>query len=334
MNSNRAVVFTGPKEVIIQDEPMPVPGTDQVLVQTWRTLISTGTELTILSGEFPSDSAWWEYAKFPFRPGYNNVGVVVETGANVDSNLVGRTICSYAPHCAYHAFNPADSYLVPDGVSDDQAVFFTLAEIALIGIRRSHIELGEAIVVYGAGLIGQLVARFCRLSGARPVIVVDVAESRLNRVDGCSGLLPVNAAKSDVPQEVGAATKGRMADVVFETTGNPSAIPGEFAALRRGGRFVVLSSPRGKTLFDFHDLCNSPSITIIGAHNSSHPACPSADNPWTRSRDVELFFELLASDDIATDALVSHREPYNNAPAIYRELLEDRSRAMGVILNW
>src|SRR5437899_9483563 len=35
--------------------------------------------------------------------------------------------------------------------------------------------------VYGMGLLGQLAARFCRLCGARPVIAMDVAESRLRR---------------------------------------------------------------------------------------------------------------------------------------------------------
>jgi hypothetical protein len=56
--NNPTVVFLEPKQVTIEDRPMPSPGDNGLLAQTKRTLISTGTELTILNGEFPKDSAW------------------------------------------------------------------------------------------------------------------------------------------------------------------------------------------------------------------------------------------------------------------------------------
>ena len=56
--SNPSVVFTEPGVVAFRDAPVPRPGPGEVLLRTRRTLISTGTELTILSGKFPPDSAW------------------------------------------------------------------------------------------------------------------------------------------------------------------------------------------------------------------------------------------------------------------------------------
>ena len=47
-----------------------------------------------------------------------------------------------------------------------------------------------------------------------------------------------------------------------------------------------------------------------------------------------MFFDLVANGELDISSLVSHREPFQNAPRLYEMLLEDRSRALGVILNW
>ena len=78
--TNPTVVFRRAREAVAGDRPMPEVRVGQVLVQTRRTLISTGTELTILSGEFPKDGRWADCGKFPFIPGYDNVGTVTDVG--------------------------------------------------------------------------------------------------------------------------------------------------------------------------------------------------------------------------------------------------------------
>jgi threonine dehydrogenase-like Zn-dependent dehydrogenase len=188
--------------------------------------------------------------------------------------------------------------------------------------------------VYGAGLVGQLTARFLRLSGARPVFVIDVANTRLQLLPDDPLIFKLNPNETDLVPAVERVTRGRMAGVVFEVTGNPDLIPSEFRILRRQGRFVVLSSPRGHTSFDFHDLCNSPSFTIIGAHNGSHPRYETPQNPWTVLRHFELYIDLLADRELDVAPLISHREPYSKAVELYQLLLRDRTQAMGVLLEW
>ena len=201
-------------------------------------------------------------------------------------------------------------------------------------VRRSGLFFGESVVIYGAGLLGLLTTEFCRLGGARPIIVVDIADKRLDLLPKDKAVIPVNPKQQDVSAVVEKATKGRQADLVFEVTGNPDLIPEQAALLRKMGRFLLLSSPWGKTLFDFHDLCNSRSVTIIGTHNSSHPAFETNNNPWTKARDCELFFDLLVDGILDMKPLISHNEPYTKAVELYQMLLEDRSQAMGVILQW
>jgi threonine dehydrogenase-like Zn-dependent dehydrogenase len=166
------------------------------------------------------------------------------------------------------------------------------------------------------------------------VFVTDIAEDRLKLLPDDAAIVPVNSSREEVAERVREATDGRMADVVFEVTGNEKLIPSEFRCLRRQGRFIVLSSPRGATSFDFHDLCNSPSYTIIGAHILSHPQHGELDLPWTIRRNGELFFDLLADGDIELCPLITSREPYTEAVRLYTMLLEDRSHSMGIVLEW
>jgi|YelNatPaOPRAMG01_1025707.scaffolds.fasta_scaffold02258_15 2-desacetyl-2-hydroxyethyl bacteriochlorophyllide A dehydrogenase len=329
---NPTVVFPRPEEIVLEDREVPKIKENEVLVRTKKSLISIGTELTILSGQFPSKSYWASYGRYPFVPGYSNIGEVVETGSNVSKDLLGKVVASYSPHALYNAVSQDALRLVPSELSREDASFFTIAEIVMNGVRRSQLTFGESVVVYGAGLLGQLTARICKIAGAKPIIVVDISDYRLSFLP--DNIVRINSSTQDVVSEVRRLTKERLADVVFEVTGNPNIITEELKCLRKLGRFVVLSSPRGPSTIDLHDFCNAPSFTFIGAHNSSHPPVETLNNPWTYKRHAELFFDLLLSKELDVSKLITHRVSYKDAPEVYKELLEDRTKAIGVVLDW
>ncbi|MBO3763214.1 MAG: hypothetical protein FGF47_03320, partial [Candidatus Brockarchaeota archaeon] len=58
------------------------------------------------------------------------------------------------------------------------------------------------------------------------------------------------------------------------------------------------------------------------------------NNPWTYKRHTELFFDLLLSKELDVSKLITHKVPYSDAPKIYEELLKDRTKAIGVVLEW
>jgi len=87
-------------------------------------------------------------------------------------------------------------------------------------------------------------------------------------------------------------------------------------------------------MFDFHDLCNSPSHTIIGAHAYSQPKIETPENPWTMRRNAELLHALLRDGELDFSPLISHRFPCTAAPDAYSLLLNDRSKAMAIVLDW
>lgn len=312
----------------------PEIGDNEVLIETKMTLISRGTELTVLSGNEGYGEVWQRGCHYPFFPGYSNTGTILDVGKGVDCALIGTRVVSYGRHAKY-VVEPVERVIpVHPDIPDEYAVFATMAQIVFHGVRRSGVSMGTSVVVYGLGLLGQISVRFARLCGTRPVIAVDVSDYRLALLPKHPAIILVNPSRDDVKEKVQTATRGRMADIVIELTGMPNLIPDEIKLLHKEGTLGIVSGPRGKTEMDFHDLCNAPSIKIVGIHNGSHPRHATSADPWTKARDVELFWDLIADGDLDMAPLISHKKSYKDAREIYRMLLEDRTKLMGVLFTW
>jgi len=333
---NPSLLFTGPGAAEVRSLAVPRPGRDEVLVRTRRSLVSTGTELTVLSGTAGGEE-WRALGRYPFQPGYANAGEVLAVGEGVDSSWLGARVHNHGKHQAY-TLSAADRLArIPDGVGDEEAVFTTLAKVAMNGLRRVAATWGESIAVVGLGLLGQLTCRLAGVIGLAPVFAAEPSVYRRGLLPERPGLHPWGAGLAELAAEIRERNRGRLADLVVEATGDPDLLPQELQLLRNQGRFLVLSSPRGASRFDFHDLCNRRSLTLVGAHGFSHPAVATPDNPWTSARHGELFLDLLATGAVETSSLVSHRISYSRAPEAYELLRAARAgggEAMGVILEW
>ncbi len=337
MVRGRKTVVKAPRKLVIVEEEFPSPGKGEVLIKTKATLISIGTELTKFSGDFPRGSHWDEVFRYPYSPGYSNCGEIIEVGEGVEGLEVGDRVASLGPHAEYVLMREGEVYPVPDGVSDEEATFATLAATVMNGVRLADVKLGESVVVLGLGILGQLACQFSGLCGGFPVIGVDMSEKRLKLAEELGATLVLNPRRQDVRKEIERATKGRGADVVFEVTGNPEVIPWGLRLTKRQGRFIVLSSPRGPSTVDFHDEVNWPSRIIIGTHFTSHPSYETPYNPWTVKRNIELFFDLILAGKVDVKKLITHRYPWTELGEVYRRLLDplgDRLQYLGIILTY
>ena len=308
---NPAVYLTGPECIEIRDEPTREPGPGEALIRTRRTLISTGTELTLYGGKARENTVWREMTRYPRQLGYSNVGEVMRVGEGVDASWIGRRVNTNEWHMLW-GVSPVDALrVVPDGVSDEEATFCSLAEVAMNGLRRVGLVAGESVAVFGLGIIGQLAVRLCTVSGAEPVFGIERSAFR----------------RSLAPRDVQTDGVEGLVDVVIEASGNAALIAEEPLLLRDEGRMLLLSSPREPTLFDFHDLCNRRSISIIGAHVFSTPKGEG-------KRYGEQFLSWLATGDLSVRELITHRFPYAQAADAYQFLAERREEAMGVVFEW
>ncbi len=333
----RRIVFRGPREVGIEEDELPEPSSNQLLIKTRMTLISTGTELTMLNGEYPKGSVWNNITKYPVYPGYSNCGVVEKIGPTVKGFKVGDRVSSTAPHAEYALVKEDWAVKIPDDISDEEATFGTISAIVMNSVRLADIKLGESVIVVGVGILGQLACQLGRICGGYPIIAIDLSQRRLKIAKRLGATYTINPEKESAEERVKELTEGRGGDVLFEVTGNPDVIPWELSLLRQQGRLILLSSPRGRTEIDFHDLIGRPSRVIIGAHTSSHPSHETPYNPWTRKRNIKLFFKLLSAGVINVKDLVTNRYKWTEAEKVYQMLLDplgERLKTIGVILDF
>lgn len=321
------VVWTEPGVVKVEGWQVPKVGKDEVLVKTHLTLISPGTERAWLL-HLPNTPS-----TFPQYPGYSAVGEVVKVGKKVRKFKVGNRVAWAGRHAA-HAVVREDALLpIPSDLPDEEAVFFRLVAIALQGVRKARIELGESVVVLGAGLIGLLAVQLAKLSGGFPVISTDLADIRLDVAQkiGADFTLKVDESLTSRVNEL----SGGGAHVVIEATGNPEAIPLSFQLARRMGRVILLGSTRGTTpSVNFYTDVHRKGLVIIGAHDSIRPQVDSSPGFWTAKDDEALALKLLAARRIKVSPLVTHRFVGLEAPRAYDLLFSSDLSALGIMLDW
>lgn len=352
---NKQVVFKAKKQVELTDTNIPEPLDGEVLIKTEVSQISTGTELTMLEANVSADSDWNEDIAYPFFPGYSNVGTVIKAGKKVNPSIVGKRVFSAGKHAAYvcqpaETIDGAGSFscskedflknptcnvsAIPDSVDSDEAVFGSLGCIAMASIRLAEIRPGDCVVVFGLGLVGQMLVRLAKVAGASTIIAADVSDNRLGMVPNEKCFIRVNSRTESVAEAIKAHNNDRLARIVFEATSVPGLIAEQVKCLDVLGKLIISSSPKGTSVIDF-DYCSRKGLAIIGAHNiTTHTHVETARDPWTRNMDIQYFFELLDKNLISVKELITHREPYKNAPELYNMLMEDRTLAMAVHLYW
>lgn len=164
---------------------------------------------------------------------------------------------------------------LPDTLDDREAVPLNCGVATMVSVcEAARLEIGDAVVVQGLGLLGLYACALARCAGARLVIGLDTVDARveLARRFGAHAARNVSGlSREELVGEIRAMTGTRGADVVIEVTGNPQVVPVGVDLLRTGGRYVLggLVNPGSLFQLDGNDLIRKL-VTVRGVHNY-HP---------------------------------------------------------------
>ncbi len=327
MRGQRAVV-TAPGQVELQWIDPPQPQAGQVLLQALNTLISPGTERAFFLNLANANP------EYPFCPGYSFVGEVSALGDDVHTLKKGDRVVCRAPHQSHALVDAADCLKAPAALADEDAAFFALLAIALQGLRKTRIELGESVLVVGAGLVGMLAMRLAQLSGGLPVVGVDLDRRRLALAKQVAAD-DVLVSDESLPERLRAILGAEGADVVIEATGAPKAVLTAFQLAAARGRVALLGSARGLTDgVNFYRDVHKKGLLVIGGHESAQPQQDSSPGYWTPQREYALALDLLARGRVQTAPLITHRYNWREFRAAYAHLADWDNSAMGMIIEW
>jgi predicted dehydrogenase/threonine dehydrogenase-like Zn-dependent dehydrogenase len=362
-------------ELTVLDVPAPTCRPGGVLVRSLFSLISTGTEMmkvveASLSmvgmararpdqvkkvlDQVQQQGLTATYKKVmnkldSYTPlGYSLCGVVTEVGAGAEEFKAGQLVACAGNEQALHAeYNWVPVNLcaaVPAGVLPEHAAFATVASIALHGVRRSEVQLGETAAVIGLGLIGQIVVRLLAAAGVRSIGVDPVPDRcRLAEKGGavaCGSPDELDGALAELAR----ITSGRGADHVFLSAGGTSNGPVEMAVKLARDRARIIDI--GKMKLDLPWNAYYEKELDVRFSRSYGPGrydtryeLDGIDYPvgyvrWTEKRNLESFLDLLARDELEVATLIDGIFPMTDAARVYGELMSGTLKAVGVLLEY
>jgi threonine dehydrogenase-like Zn-dependent dehydrogenase len=239
-----------------------------------------------------------------------------------------------APHAQFTIADEGTFLRIPDEVSDRDASWFAIAHITQNGIRTVAPHLGEDIVVLGLGPLGQLVVQYSRLMGARKIIAIDTASDRVRMAESHGATIGLAIPAGDAMAAVSDHTDGRMADTVYDMTGNAQVFVAAQQMLRVKGTLALI----GDSGFPAHQHLSSAvllkSLRIVASHANNTPPKETPWTHWTRDNMVRLFFDYVKDGRLLISDLNTHTFLPSEPKAAFDRLLEDRGSTLGTQFDW
>lgn len=325
----RSVQFPAPGEIEIVAAEVAAPGRGELRCAAEVSLVSVGTELTCLRGQFDPRTFWEEWVQYPFAPGYSMVSRVESVGAGVDVFRPGDRVFSFTPHAEVFLTPARDVIPIPDGVSDEHAAWASLAVTTQWALRRAGFVFGETAAVVGLGLLGQLLVRYLRIAGARRIIAIDTDTDRLALAAASGADDLVTTHVGDAPRDL----RGSL-DVVFDVTGHPDALAGASELVKPLGRLVLVGDAPRPSLQHLGPRIVADGISIIGVHAGTAAEIPTPADPWTAATMLSVFFRYVQDGRMDLSALLTDRVAPDAAVELYRSLERDRRSHLGVLIDW
>lgn len=344
--------------VRLSEVPVPTVDKNGIIVKVKFSCVSQGTELNII-GKKSGDNLITKGLKslqehgvkktveriVDYRNdsptaqklGYSISGVVEQVGHSVKHIREGDRVACAGSGLANHAeyvHVPRNLVVkIPQAVAFKEASTVAMGAIALQGIRRGDFSLGEFVVVYGLGLIGQLAAQILVASGCR-VIGIDISEERSDmakRAGMEKVLTPTN--DGNIEEEVLKKTGGYGTDGVIFTaaTDDPDVLTSAFKMTRKKGKVILVGVAGNEVKRE--DLYEKELDYLIstsygpGRYDEQYEKkgkdYPYAYVRWTENRNMQEYIRLLAQGKIKLDIYSSTVFNIENAVEGYKKLQSD-----------
>ncbi len=353
-------------ETSLVDVPSPKNLPGHVLIASRRTLVSAGTERMLVDfgkagwlakarqqpdkvrmvlnkvktdGLAPTIEAVRSKLDQPLPMGYCNVGTVLES--NADGFAAGDVVVSNGHHAEIVRVPRNLVARVPEGVSDDSAVFAVLGAIGLQGIRLLQPTLGENVVVTGLGLIGLLCVQLLRAGGCR-VLGIDPDPARCELAAGFGAEVVNLSAGQDPLAAAERFSRGHGVDGVLITASTKSNDPVHQAATmcRKRGR-IVLVGVVGLNLSRDDFFKKELSFQVSASYGPGRYDPEYEENGhdypigfvrWTEQRNFEAVLDMMASGALDVGPLITSRFPIDRGAEAYLGL--NRPGTLGIVIEY
>jgi L-iditol 2-dehydrogenase len=252
----KALRLHGPEDLRLHEEPDPAPATGEVLVRVTAVGLCGSDRHWLLEGGIGDAEL-----EHPLVLGHEFAGVVAAGRREGEHVAVDPAIpCGACDLCAdglehlcadvrFAGHGVTDGALrtllawpdrlvhrVPGSLTDIEAALAEPLGVALHAFDLGRVRPGAAAGVFGCGPIGLLLVQLLHLVGASPIVATDVLDHRLAAAEAFGATCVARAGEPTIPDAL---------HVAFEAAGDDGAVDDAVAALRPGGRLVLVGIPEG-----------------------------------------------------------------------------------------
>lgn len=348
-------------QITLEDIPIPQCQDGGVLVKTASSLISIGTERSIIElgrksllgkararpdlfkrawekgrteGFFKTFKEAMDRLDTPIPLGYSAAGVILQVGKNVvDLNIGDRVACigaGFASHAEVMSVPQNMCAKVPDSVELDEAAFGMLGCIALHGVRLCSAPLGSRIGVIGLGLLGLLSAQLLRAGGCT-VFAYDTDQDKSNLAKKLGINQVAEGDLSTISQRAHNFSGGKGLDAVLIAVSAKDNKSIQLAAdiCCAGGTIILvgvahIEIPRQifwEKEIEFKVSKASGPGVLDPSYELDGIDYPYQFVRWTQQRNLKAFLEFIAAKKVDVKSLITHRFGISDALQAYNMLL-------------
>jgi len=277
--------------------------------------------------------------------GYSCSGSVIAVGKKIKRLKTGDLVACAGAGYAHHA----DIVCVPEHlvakVRDKehlkQASITTLGAIALQGLRRAQLQLGELVCVIGLGLLGQLTVQLAKQSGCT-VVGVDLLQSRLDLAQHNGADAVFGAVNEDIQREIAYLTnhQGVDATLITAATASDDLMQQAIEVTRKKGKVVIVGDvglglkrdPLYAKEIDVLISCSYGPGRYDVCYEQRGCDYPYSYVRWTENRNMQAFVQLIEKQKLNIDSLIGKEFVLNDLFEAYESI--KAQQAIGVILNY
>ncbi len=211
---------------------------------------------------------------------------------------------------------------IPSDVGLDKAALVGCGVTTGVGaaINTAKVGGGESVAVFGTGGVGLNVIQGAAISGAEPLIAVDVKDNKLGYAKKMGATHTVNASQDDPIRAIKELTDGRGVDYAFEAIGDTDVMVQVLGSVKKGGKAVIVGQSPYEDILSFPARMLWEEAQLIGCYYGS-----------ARMRiDMPHIIELYRSGKLKLDELVTRTYPLDQINSAF-DALEKGEVARSVI---
>ena len=336
----RQAVMTSPGVIEHREVAEPAAGPGQVLLRIKRIGVC-GSDVHVNHGKHP-------FTSYPVVQGHEFSAVVETVGDGVENIPLGskatatpQVVCGQCGPCRRGDYHICDHLKVqgfqapgvaqdlfvteaekvvplPDSFTHEQGALVEPTAVAVRTTARAGEMHGKAVVVLGAGPIGNLVAQMCRARGAE-VLITDVNEFRLEKARECGIGATSNAVEESLADASMRVFGDGGFDIVLDCAGVQATIDAAVENVNKGGTIVAVAVYDEKPRVDMA-VVGDRELSIVGSLMYQYS-------------DYEEAVQRIASGEIITAPLESAHFSFEEYEAAYRFIDDQGPNSLKVFID-